>query len=89
MSETDLHIDTLPEEMNKVVNALCREFRRLWRALKKALDPFFKWLGSAHLRRWLKNAITAMRRAGIIEPRRRSVSPKRARIYQRKVGIAK
>ncbi len=87
MSETDL--DTLPEEMSKAVNALCREFRRLWRALKKALDPFFKWLGSPQVRRWLRNAITTMRRAGIIEPRRRSVSPKRARIYQRKVGIAK
>lgn len=86
-SELQINISVLHDAMSEAVEQIAEMIRRIMCAFKKAFEPVMKWLRSPQTRMWMKDAIVVMRRAGVIQPRRKKISTKRAMIYQRKMGI--
>lgn len=76
--------------INDFVEQLQRAINKIAEAIREFLRPIVDWFNSPQVRRFFRRVATAMRRAGIVSKapaRRRTVSTKRARIYQRKMAL--
>lgn len=74
----------LAEQLQRVINKIAE-------AIREFLRPIVDWFNSPQVRRFFRHIAMAMRRAGLasrVPVRRRAVSTKRARIYQRKALLA-
>jgi len=77
---SDLTIEIVAvDNASEALAYLASELRRMWHALLKKLKSFIDWLNTPQVRRW-------MRQAGLMPPRRKQISTKRARIYRAKMG---
>ena len=72
-----------------VFEQLQRFFNAVVEGIRNVVQAIANWFNSPQVRRFFKHLASAMRRAGIVQAntvsvRRKAVSTKRARIYQRK-----
>lgn len=77
--------------INDFAEQLQRAVNKIAEAIREFLRPIIDWFHSPQVRRFFRRVAIAMRRAGLVSKvpaRRRTVSTKRARIYQRKALLA-